>query len=71
VTLLAGGEMFQRITVVSRWLHDLIWSGKSQSLCSRAWHRQGESAFWRAWVIVFGKKHCERSWRWWHERTPE
>jgi len=53
-------------STISSLLHDLIWSDTSQSICSRAWQRQHDSRFWRAWVWVFGRRHCERSWRRWN-----
>ena len=51
---------------LSRILHDLIFRDTSQSLCSRAWALQHRHAFWRAWVLVFGRRHCERSHRYYH-----
>lgn len=47
---------------ISRITHGLIYRDTDESLCSRAW-RLRDRPFWRAWVAVFGRGHCERSWR--------
>ena len=51
---------------ISRIIHDLLFADASQSLCARAWSKR-DARFWRAWVAVFGKRHCEASWRWHNE----
>ena len=53
-----------RVSDLSRVIHDAIWSDASQSLCARAWERREASSFWAVWVRVFGAAHCENSWRW-------
>lgn len=55
--------MLEFVSDLSRLTHDAIFKDKSQSLCARAWQLQHHSSFWRAWVNVFGKRHCERSYR--------
>jgi len=56
----------QHILNLSRILHDLLFKDASQSLCSRAWQQQDQSRFWRAWVWVFGRRHCRRSYVYYH-----
>ena len=53
---------------LSQIVHDMIWTDTSQSLCARAYDLRDVSAFWRAWVIVFGERHCRASWLW-HRRN--
>lgn len=55
-----------RILNLSRILHDLLFEDASQSLCSRAWQQRETSTFWRAWVFVFGRRHCRRSFHFYH-----
>ena len=52
---------------VSSFLHGLIWSDVTQSLCARAWDQKDDSRFWRAFVAVLGPGHCKASWDYWHE----
>lgn len=53
---------------LSRIVHDLIFDDASQSLCARAYEKQGQSKFWRLWVRCFGETHCKRSYDHW--RNP-
>lgn len=55
------------IQSTSRIMHDVSFRDTSESLCSRAWRLQGDSRFWRAWVRVFGRDHCQTSYRHYHE----
>lgn len=58
---------------LSRVLHDAIYSDASQSLCARAWEYRETSHFWAAWVAVFGRRHCRKSWEYYrrlHANTP-
>lgn len=48
---------------ISCTIHWLIWR-EWQALCARAWTRQ-ECGFWRLWVAVFGRNHCEESHEYW------
>jgi hypothetical protein len=57
----------QLIQSTSRIVHDVSFRDTSESLCSRAWRLQGDSRFWRAWVRVFGRDHCQTSYRHYHE----
>jgi hypothetical protein len=58
-------------TTISCHLHNLIFSDTHESLCSRGYRLQGKHRFWRAWVVVFGKRHCEASWRYYHESKQD
>jgi hypothetical protein len=51
---------------VSRRIHGVCFRDADQSLCARAWSLRHTSPFWAAWVAVFGRAHCERSWRFYH-----
>lgn len=56
------------LVTLSRRIHDCIYSDKSQSLCSRAWHHQDTSTFWRCFTFVFGRNHCRKSHdRYWND----
>jgi len=61
------GRALQLIYSTSRIVHDVSFSDTSESLCSRAWRLQGDSRFWHAWVLVFGRDHCQKSYRHYHE----
>lgn len=55
----------------SRAVHDAIWPGPSMSICARAWEYRLVSHWWWAFVVIVGRKHCERSWQWHRdERDP-
>lgn len=56
---------------LSRVVHDWIWGDVSQSLCSRAWWKQEESRFWKAWTYVFSRKHCRGSYLHYHRRNDK
>ena len=36
-------------------------TGYNESWCSKAWRLRKRHWFWRAWVFVFGRGHCYRS----------
>lgn len=57
--------MTDRLSNLSRILHDMLFRDASMSLCARAYDRHDVSRFWRAWVRVFGADHYRRS-RLWH-----
>lgn len=57
----------QLIQSSSRIMHDVSFRDTSESLCSRAWRLQGSSRFWAGWVRVFGRDHCQKSYRHYHE----
>lgn len=46
---------------VSLFLNRVSFRDTHESLCSRAWRMRGRSAVARAWVKVFGRGHCFRS----------
>lgn len=60
-------RVVDRVLDLSRLIHDAIYRDASQSLCARAWARRDTSLFWSLWVITFGPRHCEASWRWYHD----
>ncbi len=50
----------------SRLIHDKFFKDKSQSLCSRAWEKKDRHLFWKVWTKVFGEKHCNKSYEYYH-----
>lgn len=58
-----GAAIMKFVTNLSRTIHDVWFSDTSESLCSRAWRLQGVSRFWLSWTYIFGRDHCERSYR--------
>lgn len=59
--------MLDRLAFLSRWIHDRIFDGPSQSLCARAWDKRHTRAG-AAWVFIFGRNHCEAAFRHWRGR---
>lgn len=45
-------------------IHNRLFSDTHESLCSRAWRLEQRSWFWRGWVRIFDRRHCEASWCW-------
>jgi hypothetical protein len=60
-------SLVSMIQSTSRIVHDVSFRDTSESLCSRAWRLHGDNRFWRAWVRVFGRDHCQTSYRHYHE----
>lgn len=53
---------------LSRISHRLA-TGQNRSWCARAWENRNTCVFWRLWVRIFGKRHCETSWRRYSDRS--
>lgn len=60
------GVKTSRVSLSCR-LHSVVFRDTHESLCSRAYRLRHRSKFWRAWVVAFGERHCESSWRFYHD----
>lgn len=49
---------------ISRIIHNIIWSDHDQDLCSRSIWKD-----WHLWQRVFGRKHCETSYFYYHTKN--
>lgn len=50
----------------SVFVHNRIFDDVDESLCSRAWRLRGKSMAWALWVAIFGRSHCQNSFKWHH-----
>lgn len=52
---------------ISARMHRMIYGDDhNMSLCARAYWKRDTNRFWRLWVLVFGIKHCKKSWDWYY-----
>lgn len=56
--------MLDRLAPLSRWIHDQLFDGPSQSLCARAWEHRHKRAG-AVWCLIFGKAHCKAAYEYW------